>query len=230
MSGPPTLNIMKCNSICLAILLAVTVVSFRVAAQTAPGIITPTQRTELFDGKSLDGWTFVSAGTNAPAAAIWSVTNGVIFCEGKPNGYARTLKWYRDYRLHVEWRWPAGAGNSGVFLHLNPPDKVWPMCFEAQLLAGSAGEVRLNGGAKADLADANAKFVPRQHPSSEKPTGEWNAYDIVCRGHTISVRVNGVLQNEVTGTSVDCGTIGLQAEGAPVEFRNVILDKLPDGQ
>jgi hypothetical protein len=215
------------NSLLFLLALATT---SKLAGQTND-IVTPTGKIELFDGKSLSGWTFVSKGTNAPAASIWSVTNGVIFCEGKPNGYARTLTMYRDYQLHVEWRWPNGKGNSGIFVHLNPPDTVWPLCFEAQLLSGSVGELRLNGGSRLSaVTDPKVISVPRQHPDSEKPPGEWNSCDIVCRGDTISIRVNGVLQNEVSGTSVDSGTIGLQAEGAPVEFRNVVLDKLPGGQ
>jgi hypothetical protein len=214
------------GSLALSFLVATTDNS--VLAQSNGQAITPTQRIELFDGKSFSGWTFVSKGTNAPAASIWSVTNGVIACEGKPNGYARTLQIYRDYQLHAQWRYPNGAGNSGVFLHVNPPDKVWPLCFEAQLLSGSAGEIRMNGGSSADgLTAQNPKSVPRRLPSSEKPLGEWNTYDIVCRSNTISVRVNGVLQNEITGTSVSSGAIGLQAEGKPVEFRKIYLTPLP---
>jgi hypothetical protein len=215
---------------CLLFLLVLATTS-KLAGQTTNDIVTPTGKIELFDGKSLSGWTFVSKDTNADASSIWSVTNGVIFCEGKPNGYARTLTMYRDYQLHVEWRWPNGHGNSGVFMHLNPPDAVWPLCFEAQLLSGDAGEVRLNGGARlSGISDPKVISVPRQHPSSEKSPGEWNSYDLTCRGNTITVRVNGVLQNQVLGTSVDSGAIGLQAEGAPVEFRNIVLDKLPRGQ
>lgn len=186
--------------------------------------IAPTEKIELFDGKSFSGWTFVSKGTNMPAESIWSVTNGVIRCLGKPSGYARTLKSYRDYRLHAEWRFPEGAGNSGVFLHLNPPDKVWPLCFEAQLQSGSAGEVRLNGGSQIEGLAPDAKAVPHASPASEKPLGEWNSYDIVCHSNTISVRVNDVVQNKIAGTSVTSGAIGLQAEGKVVEFRNIYLE------
>jgi hypothetical protein len=218
---------MKMFSSGMVALLVLSAMSLRLAGQPADDGVTPTGKIELFDGKTLSGWTFISAGTNLPAASIWSVTNGVILCQGKPNGYARMLTRYRNYQLHVEWRWPDGPGNSGVFLHLNPPDKVWPYCFEGQLLAGNAGELRMNGGSRLAGFDPQTRSVPRQQASSEKPTGEWNSYDIVCRGNSITVRVNGVLQNEVTGTSVDAGTIGLQAEGAPVEFRNIILDKLP---
>lgn len=197
------------------------------ASAQSPAALVPFQRVDLFDGKTLSGWTFVSKETNSPAASIWSVTNGVIVCLGKPYGYARTLQTYRDYRLHAEWRWPESPGNSGVFVHLNPPDQVWPLCFEAQLLAGNAGELRLNGGARlASLVDPKAAKLPRRHPSSEKPAGQWNAYDITCRGNTVAIRVNGVLQNEAAGTSVDSGAIGLQAEGALVEFRNLYLEPL----
>ncbi|HEY3760871.1 MAG TPA: DUF1080 domain-containing protein [Verrucomicrobiae bacterium] len=189
--------------------------------------ITPTNRIDLFDGKTLSGWTFVSKDTNAPAEAIWSTTNGMIRCLGKPYGYARTLQHYHDYQLHAEWRFPVAPGNSGVFLHLNPPDKVWPYCYEAQLLSGDAGEVRMNGGSKADGTTSEHHFVPRQQASSEKPIGEWNTYDITCRSDTIIVKVNGVLQNTITGTSTNAGTIGLQAEGGLIEFRNIYLEPLP---
>jgi Domain of Unknown Function (DUF1080) len=199
-------------------------ISFSLCAQD---VITPTNKIELFDGKSFSGWTFVSKSTNAPAESIWSITNGVIRCLGKPTGYARTLKNYHDYQLHAEWRFPDGAGNSGVFLHVNPPDKVWALCFEAQLQSGSAGEIRLNGGSHIEGLDATAKAVPHQQPSSEKPLGEWNSYDIICRSNSISVRVNGIVQNKISGASVSSGAIALQAEGKVVEFRNIYLEPLP---
>ena len=202
--------------------------TFSSAAQSGETAMAPARKIQLFNGKDFSGWTFVSRDTNRPAASIWSVTNGVIACQGKPNGYARTLQTYRDYRLHVEWCFPSGPGNSGVFLHINPPDNVWPYCFEAQLLSGDAGEIRCNGGSKANgTTTRHPNYIPRQHPSSEKPPGEWNSYDITCHSNTITVRVNGVLQNEVTGTSAGSGAIGLQAEGKSVEFRNLVLEPLP---
>ena len=212
----------------LALALALATAISPLLASAEESGFSPANRIELFDGKTLSGWTFVSRDTNAPAVAIWSVTNGVISCLGKPYGYARTPQTYHDYQLHAEWRWPDGPGNSGVFLHVNPPDQVWPMCFEAQLQAGNAGEIRCNGGSHVNEVTAkNPRSVPHQQPSSEKPAGEWNACDIICRSNTITVRVNGVLQNEVTGTSASSGAIALQAEGKPVEFRNIYLEPLP---
>ena len=135
---------------------------------------------------------------------------------------------YRDYQLHVEWRFPSGPGNIGLFLHINAPDKVWPNCIEAQLLSDKAGDIRCNGGSLVqELTAESPKSVSHRKSGSEKPVGQWNACDIVCRGSRVTVRVNGVLQNEVTGTSVVSGAIGLQAEGKPVEFRKLFIEPLP---
>jgi hypothetical protein len=64
-------------------------------------------------------------------------------------------------------------------------------------------------------------------PDSEHPSGEWNSCDIVCRGDTITVTINGVVQNRVTGCSLREGRIGFQLEGAPYELRHVRLTPLP---
>jgi hypothetical protein len=197
-------------------------------AEPVETAVVPTSKVALFDGKSLTGWTFVSEAKEPPAASIWSVKDGSIVCQGKPNGYARTLRKYRDYQLHLEWRFPSGPGNSGVFLHLGGEDKVWATCLEVQLLTGAAGEVRCNGGSRVqELTGGSNIAVPRRVSGSEKPLGEWNHCDIICRGETMTVTVNGVIQNQVTGASVGSGAIGLQAEGKPVEFREIVIEPLP---
>ncbi|MDB6018189.1 MAG: hypothetical protein JWR19_2678 [Pedosphaera sp.] len=207
------------------LVVAVTATALMGQATNAP--ITPKERIVLFDGKSLAGWKLVSKDPTVDLTTIWSVQDGVIRCKGKPNGYARTEVAYQNYKLHAEWRWPEVAGNSGVFLHITGADKVWPNCLEAQLASGSAGEIRVNGGSLVkELTTENPKSVPRRTAGTEKPVGEWNTYDIICRGDTVSVRVNGVLQNEIMGSSVSSGAVGLQAEGKLVEFRNIVLEPL----
>jgi hypothetical protein len=209
------------------------IIAFNVRAQTEPQSankvsILPEKKIELFDGKSLSGWTFVTSDPKVLLDSIWSVNKGIIVCQGKPNGYIRTVLSYHDYQLHLEWRFPTGPGNSGVFLHSNGPDKVWPNCFEVQLLSDKAGDIRCNGGSLLqELTTDSPKAVPHRQSSSEKPFGEWNSCDIVCRGNTIMVLINNVLQNDVTITSANSGSIALQAEGKQVEFRNLYLEPLP---
>ena len=61
---------------------------------------------------------------------------------------------------------------------------------------------------------------------SEKPIGQWNRMEITCRGDEVIVKVNGDLVNHGTNCSVTEGAIALQSEGAPIEFRKVVLQPL----
>jgi hypothetical protein len=49
---------------------------------------------------------------------------------------------------------------------------------------------------------------------------------VECKGDTIKVWVNGIMVNEGVGSSVTKGQIGLQSEGAEIEFRKLELTKL----
>ena len=193
--------------------------------------ITPTKRIDLFNGKDFTGWKFTARG-DAPAAETWSVTNGVIHCTGKPNGYARTDSFYRDYKLTVEWRFvkiAPKADNSGIFVHLNPPDKVWPACVEVQGAHGKMGDLRMNGGATAKGHETDeTKNADSQAPSNEKPPGDWNTFEVECSGDTIKLWTNGKLMNQITGCSASSGAIGIQSEGGEIEVRKMFLEPLKE--
>ncbi|HOV32603.1 MAG TPA: DUF1080 domain-containing protein [Candidatus Hydrogenedens sp.] len=181
----------------------------------------------LFDGKSLQGWVQFLPDPNADPAKTWMVKDGVIHCTGEPTGYIRTDKKFSNYELQLEWRWAGKPGNSGVLLHVQDKDEVWPKSIEAQLMHENAGDIWVIGGTDfEEHKDKNERRVPKLAESSEKKVGEWNQYDIWCEGDAIRVLVNGVLQNKATHCTVKEGYIGLQSEGAPIEFRNIRLRKL----
>jgi len=186
----------------------------------------------LFNGKDLQGWSFVLETDSVSAGEVWSVRNGAILCKGVPNGYMRTEESFSDYRLHMEWRWPETAGNSGVFIHLTGPDTVWPNCIECQLHSGDAGNFVLIGDARLTVEDSTYSVadrfqsIPRRLASTERAIGEWNAYDIIASGDSIRCSVNGILQNKGSRASLSGGPVGLQSEGAPIEFRNVWIQPL----
>jgi hypothetical protein len=139
----------------------------------------------------------------------------------------RTKDSYSDYELHVEWRYPTEASNSGVFIHAQLPDTIWLKCFECQLKSGNAGDFVCMNGAKMNEMKNNSIIVNKMAPSSEKPVGEWNIMEVKCKSNTIEVYVNGDLQNKGTGISANKGHICLQSEGKDIEFRNVYITKLP---
>ncbi|MDR2810561.1 MAG: DUF1080 domain-containing protein, partial [Tannerellaceae bacterium] len=177
-------------------------------------------------------WNFVVDQNAVPAQEVYSVQNGVIHIKGTPFGYMYTKEKYADYQLHVEWRWPNEATNSGIFLLIEDPKNPFPNGIECQLAAGNAGDFVLLGGS--DLVEFQARpgaprpnfpSVKKTNPSSEKSAGEWNEANIFVKNGTITVFINGVYQN--TGTNkVKSGHIGLQSEGKDIEFRNVYLTNL----
>ena len=72
----------------------------------------------------------------------------------------------------------------------------------------------------------DGRNVRKLKDSTEKPIGEWNAYDIICKDDWLVVLVNGKLQNIATKCSIKSGKICLQSEGAPIEFRNIYIEPL----
>lgn len=192
------------------------------------------KKQQLFNGKNLDGWSIYVSDSTIKPASFFYVKDGVIETPGVPTGYLRTKKEFENYRLHVEWRYPEKPTNSGVFIHTVGPDKIWPRHYQCQLKHLSAGDFIIQDvGLSATVRDTVyvstekvKPIAPKMKPSSEKKAGEWNSFDIVCKGNTVEVKVNGVLQNYATNCSESKGGIGLQAEGSKIQFRNIWIEKL----
>jgi hypothetical protein len=201
-----------------------------IGCQDGMSFMSAKDRGELFNGKDFSGWVRFLPDPTADVNDVWRVRDGVIVCAGRPNGYIRTEKKYKNYHLQLQWRWVKEPTNSGVLLHAQEPDQVWPKCIECQLKAGNAGDFVLIGGTGVtvggvDHQDPDRQFVvvEKMAPTSEEPAGQWNTYDIHCKGDSIRCYVNGVLQNEGTDATPSSGYICLQSEGSPIEFRNIRL-------
>lgn len=184
-------------------------------------------KTELFNGRDLTGWVCVTAG-GPVAAEVFTVQDGCIRVAGQPFGFLRTAEQYGDYRLHAEWRWIGKPSNSGLFQRIQEGDELWPSLIECQLESGNAGDLLGLGGATIAGVESPEGGVPvkkRVGGASEKPAGEWNEAEVICKGDRITVYVNGVLQNECSGVNTR-GYIALQSEGGPLEFRNIYLTEV----
>jgi putative heme-binding domain-containing protein len=184
----------------------------------------------LFNGRNLDGWNWhLPAG--ADAAKTWNVKDGVLRCEGQPAGYVYTKRSFTNYELTLEWRFdPGNAGNSGVLCRVQEPHQVWPRSLEAQLNSGDAGDIWNIGEFRA-LAAAErteGRHTVKLLPSSEKPLGEWNRYRIRLDHGRFTLEVNGIIQNVAEWCEELAGPIGLQSEGAIIEYRNVKLREILD--
>ena len=184
---------------------------------------------KLIKGKNLKNWVFYLRDHSVDPSTVFTLQDGVLHVSGNPFGYMRTKDTYSDYKLHVEWRWPVEATNSGVWVHAQLPDTIWITGIECQLQAGNAGDFACVG--ETDMKERidktrKGRMIKKMAESSEKPVGEWNTMDVICKGNTIEVTVNGVLQNKGSELSVTKGHICLQSEGKEIEFRNIILTGL----
>jgi hypothetical protein len=188
---------------------------------------------ELFNGRDFSGWELQTTPSATIADTFRVLPDGVIASTGAPSGFLATTQSYRNYTLHVEWRWTGKPGNGGVLLHISPGefDRVWPVSLQVQTKNGSAGDLLpMAAGSFAEpltsAPGAATRIKAHTAPDSEKPAGEWNSCDIVSRDGTVEVTVNGVLQNRVTHVAPASGRIGFQLEGTPYELRRVALTPL----
>ncbi|HEU5148377.1 MAG TPA: DUF1080 domain-containing protein [Chryseosolibacter sp.] len=60
----------------------------------------------------------------------------------------------------------------------------------------------------------------------EKPVGEWNTIEIICKGGDVTYFLNGVKVNEGKNGSYTKGKILVQSEGAELFFRRIELQSL----
>jgi hypothetical protein len=191
----------------------------------------------LFNGRDLAGWVNANC-----APETWSVRDGVIHCTGKPTGGLRTDRQYENFILELEWRHLSKGGNSGVFIWATPiaaPGVPFLRGVEVQVLDNdfnipgknewytTHGDVfPIHGATMKPFGRHNGS---RSFPSEERSKGspEWNHYRVTATNGVLRLEVNG---KEVSGGE-ECnyrkGYLGLESEGAPVEFRNVRIRELP---
>ncbi len=203
------------------------------------------------------GWRPLAAGDFAPVngdADTWTWKDGVLLCSGKPVGVMRTREKFTNFELVVEWRHLRPAGNSGVFawvpdeaLLALPPDKLPEWGIEVQMLDhGYKEQYEKRTGRKAEFfttdgdifAVGKSKLQPfpplspngsRSFPRKQlsRGAGEWNHYYVRAINGELRLWVNGEEVSGGNGAEPRSGYLCLEAEGSPIEFKNIRLRELP---
>jgi len=159
---------------------------------------------------------------------------------------------FSHYLLRIEYRFlgdqaPGGEDwafrNSGVMLHGQTPqsmsvDQDFPNSIEVQFLGGKGKGKRTTANLCTPGTDVvmNNKLLKRHCFSSKSETyhgDQWVTVEIEVRGSkSIKHMIDGKTVMEYTnpqlddGTLLESGTISLQSESHPVEFRKVELKRL----
>lgn len=185
-----------------------------------------------------EGFTPLTKGTDPSQFELVGITpesitvtpDGEIRLTGKPDGYFATKSPYHNYVLKYEWMYERPEklssdadfeGNSGLLLHIEAPHKIWPKSIEAQLYNKDAGRTFAINGAKFE-----GKHDPALQKKAIKPVGEWNEMEVTSHDGELVTKVNGIEVARGKGAAPDAGTIGWQAEGAPIRFRNLRIQPM----
>lgn len=175
----------------------------------------------LFNGKSLDGW------DGDPR--LWRVEDGVIVgsTEGvtlKANSFLISKNTYGDFRLKLQVK--LRNHNSGIQIRSEALPNWVVRGLQADMAEdnwwGSIYDERGRRGVIVNGWEGKAENVVKR--------GDWNDYEVYCKGELIQVRVNGLLTAELRDSTRLDGVIALQLHrGPPMEarFRNLRI-QIPD--
>jgi hypothetical protein len=213
-----------------------------VSLASLPAIAQKSESKSLFNGKDLSGWhvDVPDMDKDPSLKSPFIIRDGMLVSMGKPNGHLITDQVYGNYRLEVEYRFAGAPGNCGVLVHASTPRslyKMFPKSLEVQMMHENAGdfwcivediavpdmETRRGPKEKWGITEGKERRVKNLTDGSEKPLGEWNTMTIECLNDAIKVWVNGDLVNNGFNCTVQKGQIAVQAEGAEVEFRKIML-------
>ncbi|MDB5330787.1 MAG: hypothetical protein JWP03_1938 [Phycisphaerales bacterium] len=215
--------------------------------------------TNLFDGKTLEGWrgrardynphqyaklskeelAASETAWNADRDKHWTVDSakGEIVSDGT-GVYLTTGKDYGDFEFYVDWLMVSHNGDSGIYLRGYPQIQVWD--------PDNAHEVA-NGAAKGSGALWNNHADnPGKWPlvRADNPIGQWNTFRVKMIGSRVWVWFNGKLT--VDGQILDnyfdpnkpgapspvlpTGPLELQTHGSEIRFRNIYVRDIPSAE
>ena len=204
----------------------------------------PKRATVLFDGKNMDEWIVAQSDQREPQPSRWKLLPTEAMQVAPGAGSIISKKKFLDHKIHLEFRTPfeperrgQGRGNSGVYAQAR---------YEVQVLDSYGLE-----GLDNECGGVYSVAKPRVNMCA--PPLQWQTYDITfyaarfdssgakTRNARMTVIHNGVLihdnvdvPNPTTaspdGSQQSPGGLYLQDHGNPVEYRNIWVVELPEGE
>ncbi len=200
------------------------------------------KKVTLFNQKDLKGWYAFGEekGKVNNASELFSVENKIIRLYGPKSGYLMSEQSFKNFEMIVVFRWNTDSKfakkmntkNSGV-MYLVPaetPDVLWPKGIQFQIKEGATGDfvllqevtLTING----TKTEAGKSIVSKRFADAEKPFGEWNKLEVISKNGVITQKLNGILVNQGSESTVTEGRVLLQYKGFPIDFRKICIKKL----
>jgi hypothetical protein len=189
--------------------------------------------TELFDGKSLNGWML-----QGKTGRGYIVEDGKIICPKDGGGNLFTEKEYSDFVFQFEFKLEDGS-NNGLGIRAPLQGDSAYAGIELQILDNDS--VKYKGKLRPEQYHGSIYDVLPAKLGALKKAGEWNQQEVRAEGRKIKVVLNGQTIvdadiNSVTnpekikkhpGMFRDSGHIGFLGHNEYVEFRNMRIKELP---
>ena len=181
----------------------------------------------LYNGKDLTGWQTTDNWLPQKDGSLLIQPRKGERGWQRYSAYLWSEKKYKDFVLHVEYKYPP-KGNSGIHFRVGDLKNPVNTGIEAQVL-DSYGKKKVGHHDHGGII----RTVGASKNMSKKP-GEWNTMIITCKGHQLKVQLNGeqIIDIQLDKTPMKDrpleGYIGLQDHGEPnnLHFRNTKIKEL----
>lgn len=190
----------------VAVLVAVAAIYYaapQASGQTGPGW------TQLFDGKTMDGWTNTGD-------ANWRVEDGALVADKGKTSHLVSKNTYKNFQVHAEF-WTDEKANSGIFLRCKDPKALGSRnCYEVNIF-DTRPDQTYGTGAIVNFGEVNP--MP-------KAAGKWNTFEITADGRHLVVVLNGQKTVDIRNGMFAEGHLTLQYGAGVVKFRKVAVKPL----
>ena len=187
----------------------------------------PPPFTQLFDGRSLDGWVVENSD-----GANFTVAEGVLRVTG-PQGWIRSARQYGNFTLRVEVRFMTDDADSGVFVRAPGPAsnvfmRGWPAnAYQVQLRDMSRNKttnpIWIGNLYRHRVAPGETTFDADAAMRAVKATTEWQMVEIEAVDDRLTASLNGVSVLRASGVVNPRGFIGIQGETGALEYRSIAV-------
>jgi hypothetical protein len=183
----------------------------------------------IFNGHTFEGW--------AGPLDNYEIRDGAIVCKPDRGGTIHTREQYGDFAVRLEFNLPPGGNNGLALRYPGHGDTAYVGMCELQVLDDNAPQY-------ADLDPrqyhGSAYGMVAAHRGYLRPPGHWNFQEVIVRGSTIRVELNGtpILDADLSqvaeflgnrphpGMHRTSGHFGFAGHNDPVAFRNIRLRPL----
>lgn len=209
--------------------------------------LTAAEPLRLFNGQTLAGWD--------GDARFWRVEDGCISGETRPDQVLTRntfLIWrggvFADGTIELDYRFLSDEGNSGLQYRSSDLGDHLVSGYQANIeqggknrngmnySEGTGREVLALAGERAWVGDGRTRIRTEHFAEAKdlftvvKGRGEWNHYQLVAHGNTMTIAINGTLMSQTVDESATQaakeGIIALQlhvGKAMKIQFKDVVL-------